>query len=120
MHILLSARSTFNQDQRVTVPLRAGDCVIHGQKTLHCSTSNESNVDRYAYILTFVTPPTLLEKPRKAPWLEQRQSIDEQMRRTWMLHGGALRAPGAKNSQAPLAYYIGVWGLSEARSEGFS
>jgi ectoine hydroxylase-related dioxygenase (phytanoyl-CoA dioxygenase family) len=80
----------FNQDRCVTVPLQAGDCVIHGQRTLHCSTDNESSIDRYAYILSFVTPPTLREKPRKAPWLEQRQSIEQQMRRAWMLRGGAF------------------------------
>jgi ectoine hydroxylase-related dioxygenase (phytanoyl-CoA dioxygenase family) len=79
---------SFNQDQCATVPLRAGDCVIHGQRTLHRSTNNESSVDRYAYILSFVTSPTLREKPRKAPWLEQRQSVEQQMRRTWMLRGG--------------------------------
>lgn len=81
---------SFKQDQCVTVPLRAGDCVIHGQRTLHCSTNNESSIDRYAYILTFVTPPTLREQPAKAPWLEQRQSIEQQTRRAWMLRGGVL------------------------------
>jgi hypothetical protein len=81
---------SFDHDQRVTVPLRAGDCVIHGQTTLHCSTNNESSIDRYAYILTFATPTTLREQPRKAPWLEQRQSIDQQMRKAWKLRGGVF------------------------------
>ncbi len=81
---------SFDQDQAVAVPLHAGDCVVHGQRTLHCSTDNQSNVDRYAYILTFVTTPILLKNPRKAPWLEQRQSIEQQRRRAWMLRGGVI------------------------------
>jgi ectoine hydroxylase-related dioxygenase (phytanoyl-CoA dioxygenase family) len=81
---------SFNQDQSVTVPLQAGDCAVHGQRTLHCSTNNESSVDRYAYLLTFVTTPTLSKNPRKAPWLEQRQSSDQQTKRAWMLRGGVF------------------------------
>lgn len=81
---------TFNHDQSVTVPLQAGDCVVHGQRTLHCSTNNESSVDRYAYLLTFVVTPTLSKNPRKAPWMEHRQSIDQQMKRAWMLRGGVF------------------------------
>jgi hypothetical protein len=81
---------SFDQDQSVAVPLQAGDCVIHGQRTLHCSSDNQSNVDRYAYILTFVTTPILRKNPGKAPWQEQRQSIEQQRRRDWMLRGGAI------------------------------
>lgn len=81
---------SFDQDRSVTVPLKAGDCVVHGQRTLHRSTNNESSVDRYAYLLTFVVTPTLSQNPRKAPWLEQRQSIDQHRKRAWMLRGGAF------------------------------
>ena len=81
---------TFSQDQSVTVPLRAGDCVVHEQRTLHCTTNNQSSVDRYAYILTFITTPTLLKNPRKAPWLEQRQSSEQEKKRAWMMRGGAF------------------------------
>ena len=81
---------SFNQDQSVTVPLQAGDCAVHGQRTLHCSTNNKSSVDRYAYLLTFVSTPTLSKNPRQAPWLEQRESIDQQTKRAWMLRGGVF------------------------------
>lgn len=81
---------SFNKDQSVAVPVQAGDCVVHGQRTLHCSTNNQSNVDRYAYILTFVTEQTLSKNPGKAPWLEQRQSIEQQRRRAWKLRGGII------------------------------
>jgi hypothetical protein len=64
--------------------------VVHGQRTLHCSTNNQSSVDRYAYLLAFVTTPTLSKNPRKAPWLEQRQSIDQEKKRAWMLRGGVF------------------------------
>jgi hypothetical protein len=114
---------SFNQDQCVTVPLQAGDCVIHGQRTLHRSTNNESSVDRYAYILSFVTQPTLCEKPRKAPWLEQRQSVEQQMRRTWMLRGGffviLVRKVRRLRSVTPSMYLVyfkrGMNGILRAR-----
>ena len=103
---------SFPQDQSVTVPLEAGDCVVHGQRTLHCSTNNESSVDRYAYLLTFVTTPTLSKNPRKAPWLEQRQSIDQQRKRAWMLRGGVfvliLRKMRKLRSLTPSMYVVYV------------
>jgi hypothetical protein len=40
--------------------------------------------------LSFVNTPTLSKTPRKAPWLEQRQSIDLQTRRAWKLRGGVF------------------------------
>jgi Phytanoyl-CoA dioxygenase (PhyH) len=103
---------SFHQDQSVTVPLQAGDCVVHGQRTLHCSTNNESSVDRYAYLLTFVTTPTLSKNPREAPWLEQRQSIDQQRKRAWMLRGGVfvliLRKMRKLRSLTPSMYVVYV------------
>jgi ectoine hydroxylase-related dioxygenase (phytanoyl-CoA dioxygenase family) len=114
---------SFDQDRCATVPLQAGDCVIHGQRTLHCSTNNESSIDRYAYILSFVTPPTLREKPRKAPWLEQRQSIEQQIRRAWIVRGGFLVVLARKirrfRSLTPSMYVVylkrGVNGILRTR-----
>jgi|SRR5579859_285301 len=101
---------SFNQDQSVAVPLQAGDCVVHGQRTLHRSTNNQSSVDRYAYLLTFVTTPVLARYPRKAPWLEQRRSIDQEKKRAWMLRGGVfvlvLRKIRKLRSRAPSMYLV--------------
>jgi hypothetical protein len=80
----------FPWEQAVACPLPAGGCAIHGQRTLHCSTNNVSSVDRYAYLLTFETSPTLSKSPRNAPWLEQRRSKEQQTRRVWMLKGGVF------------------------------
>lgn len=100
----------FSHQQPVAVPLEAGACVVHGQRTLHRSTNNESPVDRYAYLLTFQVAPILSKNPRKAPWLEQRQSIDQQTRRSWMLRGGVfvllLRKIRKLRSLSPSMYMV--------------
>jgi ectoine hydroxylase-related dioxygenase (phytanoyl-CoA dioxygenase family) len=101
---------SFSDEQSVHCPLPAGGCAIHGQRTLHCSTNNVSNVDRYAYLLTFGTSPTLSKNPRKAPWLDQRQSVDQLKKRAWMLRGGVfvllLRKIRKFRSFAPSMYLV--------------
>ena len=101
---------SFNDEQSVRCPLPAGGCVVHGQRTLHCSTNNVSNVDRYAYLLTFGIPPALSRNPRKAPWLEQRQSADQLRKRAWMMRGGVflllLRKIRKYHSLAPSMYLV--------------
>jgi len=101
---------SFNDEQSVRCPLPAGGCVVHGQRTLHCSTNNVSDVDRYAYLLTFGVSPTLSKNPRKAPWLEQRQSAEQLKKRAWMLRGGVflllLRKIRKFRSLAPSMYLV--------------
>jgi ectoine hydroxylase-related dioxygenase (phytanoyl-CoA dioxygenase family) len=101
---------SFSDEQSVHCPLPAGGCAVHGQRTLHCSTNNVSNVDRYAYLLTFGTSPTLSKNPRKAPWLDQRQSVDQLKKRAWMLRGGVfvllLRKIRKYRSFAPSMYLV--------------
>jgi ectoine hydroxylase-related dioxygenase (phytanoyl-CoA dioxygenase family) len=103
---------SFSDEQSACCPLPAGGCVIHGQRTLHCSTNNVSNVDRYAYLLTFGVPPTLSRNPRKAPWLEQRKSADQLKKRAWMMRGGVLvlllRKIRKYRSLAPSMYLVYV------------
>jgi hypothetical protein len=81
---------SFSDEQSVCCPLPAGGCVLHGRRTLHCSTNTVSSVDRYAYLLTFGVPQTPSRSPRKAPWLEQRQSADQLKKRAWMVRGGVF------------------------------
>jgi ectoine hydroxylase-related dioxygenase (phytanoyl-CoA dioxygenase family) len=103
---------TFSDEQSVCCPLPAGGCVTHGQRTLHCSTNNVSSIDRYAYLLTFGVPPVLSKTPRKAPWLDQRQSADQQKKRAWMVTGGVfvllLRKIRKYRSLAPSMYLVYV------------
>jgi ectoine hydroxylase-related dioxygenase (phytanoyl-CoA dioxygenase family) len=103
---------SFSDEQSACCPLPAGGCVVHGQRTLHCSTNNVSNVDRYAYLLTFGVPPTLARNPRKAPWLEQRKSADQLKKRAWMMRGGVfllmLRKIRNYRSLAPSMYLLYV------------
>jgi ectoine hydroxylase-related dioxygenase (phytanoyl-CoA dioxygenase family) len=101
---------SFSDEQSVCCPLPAGGCVVHGQRTLHCSTNNISSIDRYAYLLTFGVPPTLSKTPRKAPWLEQRQSAEQLKKRAWMVRGGVfvllLRKARKYRSLAPSMYLL--------------
>jgi ectoine hydroxylase-related dioxygenase (phytanoyl-CoA dioxygenase family) len=103
---------SFSDEQSACCPLAAGGCVVHGQRTLQCSTNNVSSVDRYAYLLTFGVPPTLSRNPRKAPWLEQRQSVDQLKKRAWMMRGGVflllLRKIRRFRSLAPSMYLLYV------------
>jgi hypothetical protein len=64
-------------------------CVKHTLKRVAVPPGGRC-VDRYAHLLTFVSTPTLSKNPRKAPWLEQRESIDQQTKRAWMLRGGVF------------------------------
>jgi ectoine hydroxylase-related dioxygenase (phytanoyl-CoA dioxygenase family) len=107
---------SFSDEQSVRCPLPAGGCAIHLQRTLHCSTNNVSNIDRYAYLLTFCVSPKLSSNPRKAPWLEQRQSADQLKKRAWMLRGGVflllLRKIRKYRSSAPSMYLVHLrWAL---------
>ena len=101
---------SFSDEESACCPLRVGGCVVHGQRTLHCSTNNVSNIDRYAYLLTFGIPPTLSRNPRKAPWLEQRQSADQLKKKAWMLRGGVfvllLRKIRKYRALAPSMYVV--------------
>jgi ectoine hydroxylase-related dioxygenase (phytanoyl-CoA dioxygenase family) len=122
---------SFCDDQSVRCPLPAGGCAVHGQRTLHCSADNVSDVDRYAYLLSFAISPTLSRNPRKAPWLEQRRSPEQLKKRAWMLRGGIflllLRKIRKQRSLAPSMYLVYLrkgfklfkallWGHASSRS----
>ncbi len=106
MHILLSARSTLI---RISVtPFLSPGLLLHGRKHLICLP--QLSTLSLAFILTS-DATDLIATPRKATLTWQRFAAMS----ACYLHGGALRAPGAKNSQAPLAYYIGLSVLCERR-----
>jgi hypothetical protein len=72
----------------VSCPLRAGDCSIHHHRTLHCSNPNTASNPRLAYILIFGLPPHRIESARAFPWLEERHTHAQDLRRQWMWRGG--------------------------------
>lgn len=78
----------FPESEVVYCPLSAGECVVHGQLTLHSSKDNVSSTDRYAYILGFGVPPTPAKIPRSTPWLDKRISPEQKARTAWLLRGG--------------------------------
>jgi hypothetical protein len=74
----------------VKCPISAGGCTIHFPATLHCSTPNQSEVPRIAYIMTFGTTPVAATEPLAFPWLEQRDTGTRLQRRKWMRRGGVF------------------------------
>lgn len=65
----------------VACPLPAGGATIHPGRTLHYAPANHSDRPRRAYILSFGLPPRPLDKPRRFPWLEARQTAREERAR---------------------------------------
>jgi hypothetical protein len=69
-------------------PLKAGDCTVHTNRTLHGAGPNISAQPRYGYVLVFGTPPTRLREPYYFEWLQGKQEARLYRRRAWLLRGG--------------------------------
>jgi len=78
----------FDPTGAVACPLQAGDCTIHYGRTLHHAGPNLSDRPRYAYILGFHLPPRRGEEERSFPWLAEKHTRDQALRRRWLLRGG--------------------------------
>ncbi len=57
-----------NLESAVSVPLPAGGCVIHHQRTLHYAPGNTSGQDRRAWIIMGGLPAVKREVPYDFPW----------------------------------------------------
>lgn len=79
-----------NMPNPVACPLPAGGCTLHDGETLHCTTNNLSASPRYAYILVFHVPPMLAKEAKSFPWLDEKQSLQREQKRAWMLRGGVF------------------------------
>jgi len=77
-------------DQVELCPLRAGDCTVHTNRTLHGAGPNTSPDPRYGYVLVFGTPPNKLPAPLFHPWLRNKQEARLERRRAWLMRGGAI------------------------------
>jgi hypothetical protein len=84
----LQCSSSFNPAAGVSCPLVAGDCTIHHHRTVHCSNPNTSARQRLGYILIFGLPPRPIQNSRAFPWLEERHTRAQDLRRQWMWRGG--------------------------------
>ena len=58
----------------VAVPLAAGGCTIHHNRTMHYAGANRSEMPRRAYIMTFGLPPKKRSSPRVFQWLRDQQT----------------------------------------------
>ena len=74
--------------QPASVPLKAGDCVIHGSRTLHSATANKSGRSRLAYALAFDGPPRRRDGPEIFPWHTHQRTRSRELQRQWLLKGG--------------------------------
>lgn len=59
-------------------PLDAGGCTIHNGYTFHYAPANRSDIPRRALILMASIPGTKRIKPRRFPWMEEKQTAREQ------------------------------------------
>jgi ectoine hydroxylase-related dioxygenase (phytanoyl-CoA dioxygenase family) len=72
----------------VSVPLQAGDCVVHGSRTLHSSTANMSERPRLAYALAFDGPPRRRSGPHTFPWHVYQRTLSRRIYMRWLMSGG--------------------------------
>jgi len=75
-------------ENAVSVAVKAGDCVVHSGRTLHCAGPNRSPNPRLAYILEFEAPPLPLEQKREFSWHRDRNPPSRVARGRWLRSGG--------------------------------
>lgn len=51
---LFSVAPELAWDERVTLPLKAGDCTFHHGRTAHMANANESDQNRYGFVIIFM------------------------------------------------------------------
>jgi len=68
-------------EKAVACPIAAGCATMHLPRTLHYAGPNRTDAPRRAYIMAYVLPPVLLEKPRQFPWLDEKQTARAERRK---------------------------------------
>lgn len=90
IHALECPSTNFDARAAVTVPLKAGVCVLHDGLTLHSALPNQSHADRLAYVLVFRGPPLVRKQSLRFSWLESKRTSSLQRRQRWRYRGGFL------------------------------
>lgn len=62
----------------VACPLPPGGATFHGGYMMHYTAPNRSDIPRRALILSAAVPSTPLDKPRRFPWLDEKQTARQQ------------------------------------------
>ncbi|MDB5402985.1 MAG: hypothetical protein JWQ55_5003 [Rhodopila sp.] len=86
----LECIGVFDPRDAVTIPLPAGGCVIHNQRTVHGAKPNASDSDRMAYVLIFDRIPTPAKVVRHFPWRAEHRTARARREREWRRNGGLL------------------------------
>lgn len=86
----LECQDGFDARAAVQVPLPAGGCVIHNQRTVHGAGPNVSDRDRLAYVLIFDLVPTPGSAQRAFPWRAQHKTARARRELAWRRHGGLV------------------------------
>jgi ectoine hydroxylase-related dioxygenase (phytanoyl-CoA dioxygenase family) len=89
-HALECPTSQFDVGHAQVVPLRRGDCVMHGGRTLHGAGPNSSSADRLAYVLVFRGAPRPRADPARFTWLDNQHTADAERHQHWLRRGGYL------------------------------
>ena len=106
----LSALSALATNNLSVVRCRRADASFTGSEPCIAPLITYQALTAMHTFLPLGLPPTLSRNPRKAPWLEQRQSADQLRKRAWMLRGGVfvllLRKIRKYRALAPSMYLV--------------
>jgi hypothetical protein len=80
----------FDPETAVSCPIPAGAMIIHHGRTIHGAAGNKSDVQRLAYVVSYLTPPKKRQVPLEFPWLEDLRRSTRQHRNKILLRGGAF------------------------------
>ncbi len=83
------------------VPLRAGGCTIHHQRTLHFTTANQGAVPRRAWIFvaSMIGRPRL--NPKVLPWLDEQKTLRADRRKAWEESQVGADSPAGAGVRSP-------------------
>jgi hypothetical protein len=87
---VLECYEGFDVADAISCALPPGGCTIHTGRTLHGAGPNRSDQPRFAYVLTFATPPVPAKQPRAFPWLKDKDTARLRRMKKWLRSGGLV------------------------------
>lgn len=81
----------------VAVPLAAGGCTIHHQRTLHYTTANNGSEPRRAWIFVAGAGGRVRHAPKVLPWQDEQKTLRAERKKAW----DEQQAKAAAASPAP-------------------
>jgi ectoine hydroxylase-related dioxygenase (phytanoyl-CoA dioxygenase family)/SAM-dependent methyltransferase len=89
IHAIECLSGTFDDRAALAQPAKAGTCILHDGRTLHCALANRSRADRLVYVLAFRGPAVPRPTPLQLAWLEGKRTARLERSRRWRNRGGS-------------------------------